>query len=58
MPSPADAARILADYGHTDSDTPTHADLIAAAQLAGLGYPDREQQHAIRGALAEIGGQR
>jgi hypothetical protein len=53
--TPADAARILADHGHTDPDTPTHADLIAAAQLSGLGYPDREQQHAIRTALDEIG---
>lgn len=49
-----DAARILADHGHTNPDTPTHADVIAAADQAGLGYPDREQQHAIRDALAEV----
>lgn len=48
-----DAARILADHG-LDSDAATTADLIAAADLAGLGYPDREQQHAIRDALAEV----
>lgn len=53
-PTPAEAARLLADHGHTDPDTPTAADLIAAAGLAGLGYPDREQQHAIRDALAEV----
>lgn len=47
------AARLLADHGLTDPDTPTHADVIAAAELAGLGYPDREQQHAIRAALGE-----
>lgn len=55
MPQPADAARILADHGHTDPDTPTHADLIAASQLAGLGFPDREQQHQIRAALGALG---
>lgn len=52
--SAADAARLLADAGHTDSDTPTTADLIAAAELAGLGYPDREQQWAIRAALDNL----
>lgn len=50
----AAAARLLAEAGHTDSDTPTTADVIAAAELAGLGYPDREQQYAIRAALDNL----
>ncbi|WP_372352667.1 hypothetical protein [Streptomyces sp. KL116D] len=52
--TPADAARLLAEYGHTDSDTPTTADLVAAAELAGLGHPDRAQQAAIRTALDHL----
>lgn len=53
MPTIHDAARILADHG-LDSDTATTADLIAAADQAGLDHPDREQQHAIRDALTEV----
>lgn len=55
MPTPAEAAHVLAEHGHTDPDAPTTADLIAAAQLAGLGYPTRSQQDEIRGALGTIG---
>lgn len=48
------AARILADHGHTDTDTVTRADLIAAADQAGLGYPDGRQQTDIRDALDDL----
>jgi hypothetical protein len=51
------AAHILADDGRTDSDTVTTADLIAAADLAGLAHPTRGEQDDIRAALDEIGQQ-
>ncbi|WP_394436179.1 hypothetical protein [Streptomyces sp. SGAir0957] len=51
------AAHVLAENGHTDSDAATTADLIAAADLAGCGHPTRDQQHDIRAALDDIGGQ-
>lgn len=54
MPTPTDAARYLTEAGHTDSDTPTTADLIAAAEYAGLGHPDREQLADIRTALDDL----
>ncbi|MFJ9037901.1 hypothetical protein ACIRF8_15075 [Streptomyces sp. NPDC102406] len=50
-------AHILADYGLTDSDAATTADLIAAADLAGCGHPIRGQQDDIRAALDTIGDQ-
>lgn len=49
------AAHILADQGHLDSDAVTAADLIAAADQAGIGHPDRSEQDDIRAALDEIG---
>lgn len=48
------AALILADHGFPDSDTVTTADIIAAADQAGLGYPDTRQQTDIRDALDDL----
>lgn len=47
------AARILADHG-LDSDSATTADLIAAADQAGLGHPDSRVQADIRTALDDV----
>lgn len=47
------AARILADHG-LDSDSATTADLIAAADQAGLGHPDHRTQDDIRTALDDV----
>lgn len=44
------AARVLADHG-LNSDSATTADLAKAADLAGVGHPNRDDQDAIRAAL-------
>ncbi|MDI3390459.1 hypothetical protein QIS99_30335 [Streptomyces sp. B-S-A8] len=54
MPRPIDAAELLVEYGHNHGDSPTTADLIAAAELSGLGFPDRDEQDAIRAALDNL----
>jgi hypothetical protein len=48
-------ARILADDGHTDSDVVTHADIDAAADIAGVSRPaGPDDRHAVRTALDTI----
>lgn len=47
------AARILADHG-LNSDNATTADLIAAADQAGLNHPERHEQADIRTALDNL----
>lgn len=51
-------ARILAADGRTDSDAVTHADMDAAADLAGAPRPSSDDRHTIRTAIDAIGGGR
>lgn len=44
-------AQYLADHGFTDPDTPTHADLDMAADLASGDRPTGHDRHMIRLAL-------
>lgn len=49
-------AQHLADHGYTDSDTPTHADINTAADLAGADRPTAHDRHIIRIALDTLRG--
>jgi hypothetical protein len=49
-------ARTLADHGRLDSDAVTHADMDAAADLAGAQRPaGSDDRHTVRAALDAIG---
>lgn len=52
-------ARTLAANGRYDSDAVTHADMDAAADIAGAQRPaGSDDRHTVRAALDAIGGAR
>lgn len=52
-------ATVLAAHGRTDSDAVTHADMDAAADLAGANRPGTaDDRHTVRAALDALGGER